>query len=97
MTWLDGAPLMGFRDADTETRNRIARNLFRAWYVPFYRSGTIHGDPHLGHYGIRPDPSLNLFDFASIRVFPRRFVRGVIDPSKALRAGDPDRNRTSVG
>ena len=26
-----------------------------AWYVPFYRYGVIHGDPHLGNYQARPD------------------------------------------
>src|SRR3546814_16984409 len=50
MTWLDGAPLMQSVDAPIEQRNRIAYNMFRAWYVPFYGYGVIHGDPHLGNY-----------------------------------------------
>ena len=50
-------------------RNRIAYNMFRAWYVPFYFYGVIHGDPHLGNYTVRPDGSVNLLDFGCIRIF----------------------------
>src|SRR5690606_21002987 len=60
MTWLDGLPILSCKQADQETRNRIAINLFRAWYVPFHRYGVIHGDPHLGNYTVRPDLSINL-------------------------------------
>jgi predicted unusual protein kinase regulating ubiquinone biosynthesis (AarF/ABC1/UbiB family) len=90
MTWLDGRPLMEFREAGAETRNAIARSMFRAWYVPFYGYGVIHGDPHLGNYGIRADNGLNLLDFGCVRVFPPSFVRGVIELYKSLRDGDPD-------
>ena len=38
--------------------------------------GVIHGDPHLGNYQVRPDGTVNLLDFGSIRVFPPRFVGG---------------------
>ena len=71
MTWLDGRPLMQrlAEDPPQEERNRIAEALFRAWYVPFYRYGVIHGDPHLGNYQVRPDGSVNLLDFGAIRVF----------------------------
>ena len=50
MTWLDGRPLSSFVDAPPEERDALARNMFRAWYVPFYEYGVIHGDPHLGNY-----------------------------------------------
>lgn len=88
MTWLDGLPILSCKQADQETRNRIAINLFRAWYVPFHRYGVIHGDPHLGNYTVRPDLSINLLDFGCVRIFPARFVGGVIDLYKALRDGD---------
>lgn len=88
MTWLDGWPILNFRQADQETRNRIAINLFRAWYVPFHRYGVIHGDPHLGNYSVRDDLTINLLDFGCVRIFPARFVGGVIDLYKALRDGD---------
>ena len=93
MTWLDGRPLMQRLEENPpqEERNRIAEALFRAWYVPFYRYGVIHGDPHLGNYQVRPDGGVNLLDFGTIRVFPPRFVRGVIDLFEAVRDRDEDR------
>ena len=90
MTWLSGHPLSGFEDAPVEFRNRLAHNMFRAWYVPFYDYGVIHGDPHLGNYSARGDGSVNLLDFGCIRVFPPSFVRGVIDLYHALRNDDRD-------
>ncbi len=56
--------------------------------MPFYRYGVIHGDPHLGNYQVCPDASVNLLDFGAIRVFPARFVRGVIDLYEAVRDDD---------
>lgn len=90
MSWLDGRPLMHrlAEDPPQEERNRIAEALFHAWYVPFYRYGVIHGDPHLGNYQVRPDGSVNLLDFGAIRVFGTGFVRGVIDLYEAVRDDD---------
>ncbi len=90
MTWLEGRPLLDFRDAPAAARNAIARALFRAWYVPFYGYAVIHGDPHPGNYAVRPDHTLNLLDFGCVRVFKPSFVQGVIDLYKALRDGDRD-------
>jgi predicted unusual protein kinase regulating ubiquinone biosynthesis (AarF/ABC1/UbiB family) len=91
MTWLDGARLMSFRDADQTVRDRIAMNMFRAWYVPFYEYGVIHGDPHLGNYAVRPeDHGINLLDFGCIRVFRPGFVKGVIDLYHALDRKDDE-------
>ena len=92
MNWLDGTRLMPFLDTnpDQETRNRIARNMFRVWYVPFYYYGIIHGDPHLGNYSIGEGNRINLMDFGSIRLFRPEFVAGVIELYKALRDGDAD-------
>ncbi len=92
MSWLDGTPFMKFLEdnPDIETRNRVAHNMFRTWYVPFYFFGVIHGDPHLGNYTIREDGSINLLDFGCIRVFPPAFVKGVIDLYRALRDDDEE-------
>ena len=90
MTWMDGRPLMHRLEENPpqEERNRIAEALFRAWYVPFYRYGVIHGDPHLGNYQVRADGTVNLLDFGAIRVFDAKFVRGVIDLYEAVRDHD---------
>ena len=92
MTWLDGAPLLDFIDVtdDVERRNQVAMNMFRAWYVPFYFFGVIHGDPHLGNYTVREDATINLLDFGCIRVFRPKCVKGVIDLYYALRDDDRD-------
>ena len=63
-------------------------NMFRAWYVPFYYYGVIHGDPHLGNYTVRDDGSINLLDYGCIRVFSPAFVKGVIDLYRALSDDD---------
>ena len=92
MTWLEGRPLMRRLEEapPQDERNAIARALFHAWYVPFYRFGVIHGDPHLGNYQVRPDGSVNLLDFGVVRVFESKFVRGVIDLFEAVRDNNDD-------
>ena len=90
MSWLEGVPLLDFVDANKRMRNTVAKNMFRAWYVSFYDYGVIHGDPHLGNYTVRPDGSINLFDFGCIRVFKPSFIGAVIDLYRALREDDED-------
>src|SRR5271156_1070379 len=76
MSWLEGVPFLDATKGKQPARNAVARNMFRAWYVPFYFYGVIHGDPHLGNYTVRPDGSVNLMDFGCVRIFPPRFVKG---------------------
>lgn len=89
-TWLDGNKILTFKNAPQQQRNEIAFNLFRAWYVPLYYYGIIHGDPHLGNYTIHDNNSVNLLDFGCVRVFPAQFVGGVIDLYHALQNKDND-------
>lgn len=91
MGWMAGAPLLDWKERGQEERDALAINMFRAWYVPFYLYGVIHGDPHLGNYSVRPDGSVNLMDFGCVRVFPPRFVRGSIELYRALMTDDLDR------
>ena len=90
LKWLEGRPLLDFRKTSQEQRDALALNMFRAWWVPFYRYGVIHGDPHLGNYTVREDLSVNLMDFGCVRVFPPKFVGGVVDLYRALEADDWD-------
>jgi predicted unusual protein kinase regulating ubiquinone biosynthesis (AarF/ABC1/UbiB family) len=87
-TWLEGAPILDFAAEKAELRNRIAHNMFRAWYVPLYFYGVIHGDPHLGNYTVQKDQTINLLDFGCVRIFPPRFVEGVITLYHALQKED---------
>ena len=92
MTWLEGRALMKRVEENPpqEERNAIALNLFKAWYVPLYRYGVIHGDPHLGNYQVRGDGGVNLLDYGCIRVFRPHFIRGVIDLYEAVRDKDEE-------
>ncbi len=92
MTWLEGRRLLDFAEAtpDQDLRNRAALSMFRAWYVPLYYYGVIHGDPHLGNYTVNPDASVNLLDFGCIRVFRPAFIKGVIDLYHALQTEDDE-------
>ena len=90
MTWIEGMPMLDAAKRPLNDRNEIAQNMFRAWYVPFYYYGVIHGDPHLGNYTVRRDNGINLLDFGCIRIFPPKFVKGVIDLYRALDTDDRD-------
>ena len=90
MTWLEGRGLLAFKDAPQETRDRIAALLFEAWWSPMTKLGIIHGDPHLGNYtfGGEGAAHLNLLDFGCIRIFPPKFVGGVVRLYRALSNDD---------
>ena len=95
MRWLNGEGMQKRIDEEPplEVRNTIAHAMFHAWYVPFYQYGVIHGDPHLGNYQVRADNGISLLDFGAIRVFPPKFVRGVIDLYEAIRDEDDAKAR----
>ena len=94
MEWLDGRGLQAFESASQETRNRIARLLFEAWWSPMTRLGVIHGDPHLGNYTFAGEADrLNLLDFGCVRIFPPAFVGGVVQLFRALSSGDREGQR----
>ncbi len=89
MSWLDGQPLLDFKDHHLDARNLLGEHMFQAWWMPFSRFGVIHGDPHLGNYAATVnetnDPTgINLLDYGCIRLFPVRFVGGVIDLYQGL-------------
>jgi predicted unusual protein kinase regulating ubiquinone biosynthesis (AarF/ABC1/UbiB family) len=66
--------------------------MFKAWWQPFSRFGVIHGDPHLGNYTAFMDDGapqgINLLDYGCIRIFPAKFVGGVVDLYHGLLKGD---------
>ncbi|WP_369807109.1 ABC1 kinase family protein [Ancylobacter radicis] len=95
MDWLDGRRMLDFVNHSLEERNRLARAMFAAWWLPFARFGVIHGDPHLGNYTVFEEegaPSgINLLDYGCIRIFPPAFVGGVVDLYRGLQEGDEAR------
>lgn len=95
MTWLQGDKLLSFKEHDLETRNRLATAMFKAWWLPFSRFGVIHGDPHLGNYSVFSEggeaQGINLLDYGCVRIFPPRFVGGVVDLYQGLLHDDQER------
>ncbi|WGD30049.1 AarF/ABC1/UbiB kinase family protein [Ancylobacter sp. WKF20] len=95
MDWLDGRRMLDFVDHGLEERNRLARAMFTAWWLPFARFGVIHGDPHLGNYTVFEEEGapagINLLDYGCIRVFPPSFVGAVVDLYRGLQEGDEAR------
>jgi predicted unusual protein kinase regulating ubiquinone biosynthesis (AarF/ABC1/UbiB family) len=94
LDWLDGTKLLSHKTAGLKARNRIGQAMFTAWWFPFSRYGVIHGDPHLGNYTVFDQggaPSgINLLDYGCIRIFPPKFVGGVVDLYNGLRDNDAD-------
>jgi predicted unusual protein kinase regulating ubiquinone biosynthesis (AarF/ABC1/UbiB family) len=91
MTWLEGRGLMHWLDEPQELRNRIAELLFHAWWGPMTHYGVIHGDPHLGNYALTERAErLLLLDFGCVRIFPARFLEGVVGLYRGLKAADRD-------
>ena len=94
MSWLEGKPLLEFKTRSVEERNVIATAMFKAWWHPFSHFGIIHGDPHLGNYTVfeteESATGINLFDFGCIRIFPPKFVDGVVNLYNGLRTNNID-------
>ncbi len=88
MEFLEGKKLIKFKNSSQKIRNDLAKKLFMAWYYPFYKYGIIHGDPHLGNYSVNKENNINLFDYGCVRIFPAKFVKGVIDLYFALKEND---------
>tara|TARA_Y100001934_G_scaffold274381_1_gene366516 strand:- start:1948 stop:2595 length:648 start_codon:yes stop_codon:yes gene_type:complete len=88
MSWLEGKSILDYKKAKKDERNTLARNMYYAWYKPFFDYGVIHGDPHLGNYSVQDDLSINLYDFGCMRIFKSKFIRGVIDLYFALQKND---------
>jgi predicted unusual protein kinase regulating ubiquinone biosynthesis (AarF/ABC1/UbiB family) len=92
LDWLDGNKLLAHKGDEIAARNRIAVAMFKAWWHPFSRFGVIHGDPHLGNYtAFKEDgvpQGINLLDYGCIRIFPSKFVGGVVDLYHGLLRGD---------
>ncbi len=88
MSWLEGKSILEYKNSKKNVRNSLARNMYYAWYKPFFDYGVIHGDPHMGNYSVQDDLSINLYDFGCMRIFNSKFIQGVIDLYFALQKND---------
>ncbi|MDE2361860.1 MAG: AarF/ABC1/UbiB kinase family protein [Hyphomicrobiales bacterium] len=92
MQWLEGEKILAFKSSPQDVRDRIGVSMFKAWWLPFSRFGVIHGDPHLGNYSVfGKGEGINLLDYGCIRIFPPKFVGGVVDLYRGLQEGDQKR------
>lgn len=92
LQWLEGEKILQFTEAPVEIRNRLAVAMFKAWWHPFSHAAVIHGDPHLGNYTVFSEGGeargINLLDYGCIRIFPPKFVGGVVDLYRGLQQDD---------
>ena len=95
LDWLEGRRLLEHKDDPLAMRNRLAAAMFTAWWFPFSR---VRRDPRRSAsrqlHGVRPTTArpggINLLDYGCIRIFPPKFVGGVVDLYNGLRTGDDD-------
>ena len=94
LDWLEGSRMLAHKSDPLAARNALATAMFTAWWFPFSRFGVIHGDPHLGNYSVFQQSGapagINLLDYGCIRIFPPKFVRGVVDLYHGLLRGEDD-------
>jgi predicted unusual protein kinase regulating ubiquinone biosynthesis (AarF/ABC1/UbiB family) len=94
LDWLEGSRMLTHKNDPLAARNALARAMFTAWWFPFSRFGVIHGDPHLGNYSVferdGAPAGINLLDYGCVRIFPPKFVQGVVDLYHGLLHGKDD-------
>jgi predicted unusual protein kinase regulating ubiquinone biosynthesis (AarF/ABC1/UbiB family) len=91
MSWLDGVSIQECKQLFKEEINEICKNLFLTWYLPFYKAGFLHGDPHMGNYRVAKDHTIALYDFGCIRIFEADFIQGSLELYHALKQQDKSR------
>jgi len=92
MSWLEGEKMLdAIKNRNQEDRNIIAKNMFQLWYLPLYKYGILHGDPHLGNYTVRKDNSINLLDYGCVRIFNPNIVKAMVDIYDALKEKDEEK------
>ena len=42
MSWLEGESILNFKKRPNEIRNKLAQNMYQAWYKPFFEYGVLH-------------------------------------------------------
>ncbi len=101
MTWMEGAHLTAIAPRLPQPlRNRIAADLLRSWYAPFFAQGLLHGDPHPGNIlwqeREKGEGRLVFLDFGCLRRYREREVTGVRRLLQAVRDEDPKRLATAL-
>ena len=91
--WIEGEPLTWALDhPDHDVRERVVRQLQRAFWKQFFEGGLLHADPHPGNYLFQPDGTVGLLDFGCVKRFDEFFLGRYAEV--ALAALDDDKPRT---
>lgn len=99
MTRMSGVPLITrisdhnfLHQMSQASRNILAHQLLRAWYLPFFRAGILHGDPHIGNILIAQenteDQSIAVVDFGCVKRYEACFVQAFVDLYHAAHGKD---------
>lgn len=74
--WLDGTDLNAALARDDQAaRDRVVKQLTRAFWRQLFQGGVLHADPHPGNYRVLPDGRLALLDYGCVKVFDEAFLR----------------------
>lgn len=83
-TWMEGRTLQEAFSESQSMRDRLGQQIFRAWYIPFYTAGLLHGDPHIGNI-LWTKEELTLLDFGCVRAFSPSFVEAFLELWEGIR------------
>lgn len=91
MEFLEGEPLRSVlhhkEGLSNERRFALARQLIRAVWGPFLRSGLVHADPHPGNFLAMPDGRLGILDFGAVKQMSERWTTGTVEMTRTLVEG----------
>lgn len=73
---------------DQATRNTIGERLFRSIARQLFVLKTVHCDPHPGNFAARPDGSVVMYDFGSVKTLSDAGVKRYAAITQAALAGD---------
>ena len=76
---------------DQATRNILGERLFRTIARQLFVLKTVHCDPHPGNFAARPDGSLVIYDFGSVKAMSGVGVQHYAAITQAAFAGDTER------
>lgn len=92
--WIEGEPLTWALDhEDREIRERVVRQLQRAFWKQFFEGGLLHADPHPGNFKVLADGRLGILDYGCVKIFDEPFLRAFGEMMHAEMDGDTERLR----
>lgn len=89
MEWVNGHAIDTVRHEPECVRNRVARQLLKGWYAPFFQQGMMHGDPHQGNMAWT-DTHVIMMDWGCARHFSPDFVHSIVTLYNATLHNQPD-------